>query len=220
MTISGRPDIDSLNRDSSIFSGMPDMGSLLGRRIYNNSGTLFALLIDSTRNSYIEATIISHTDSVISFSVHYSALNKRDSFKFEISYDLSRFKGRNFRRIDARSFQLNFPGSATDSSSTFNISRINNFVVQNGILEIMTGEITNPDNNRIKYVILNDPHDVFESLTGLCFLTIPNPALLRIQCDDRAKTVNCPSGLRPVSVVVPKNYFVARNYFCQVDCKY
>lgn len=215
---------DSISRTSndtnSILTRQVELGTLLNRRIYNNSsGRLFAILIDSARNSYIEASIVRHDDTSVAFHVYQTPLNKKDSFEFDISYNTSVLKRRDFRKLDNDSYDLNFSTENKDTLKTFKINKTKNFVIQEGLLELMSGEILNPENNKVKFIVINDLHDVFESLTGLCFISIPNMALLRIQCKEISRNVKCPPGLKPISVVVTRDYFIAQNYFCQIDCK-
>ncbi|MCX6318621.1 MAG: hypothetical protein NTW29_15110 [Bacteroidetes bacterium] len=212
--------IQSGNDTNTILNRPADLGALLLRRISGRqTGTFFAVLIDSLRDSYIETTILSHDKDSISFYVSQSPLSKRDTFKFIISFDMSTLSVRNFTRTSDNSYSLSVKNQQNDTARTFQILKSNNFIIQKDVLEVMTGEIVNPDGNKAQFIAINDLHDVDVSLTGLCFIYVPNMTLLRLECSDMAKILDCPKGKKPVDRVITKKYMLARDYRCIIDCK-
>lgn len=212
--------LQNANDTNSIFNIRMDFGALLTRRISGRqNGTFFAVLIDSLRDIYLEANIINHSKDSITFHISQSSLTKRDTFDFDITYDLSSLPVRNFIRTSNSSYSLSVRNQQNDTTRTFHIFKNNNFVVHEGVLEVMTGEIVNPQGNKAKFVAINDLHDVDESLTGLCFITVPNMTLLRLECREMAKSMQCPKGQKPVDIVIAKDYLVARDYRCTIQCK-
>jgi hypothetical protein len=102
---------------------------------------------------------------------------------------------------------------------SFEITKAENFIIQKDVLELLTGEIANEKGSRSKYVALNDPHDIDESLTGLCLITMPNYQQLKLDCEHKAQNLRCKSGVAYFKVVTKTRYLFFKDCFCQADCK-
>jgi len=165
----------------------------------------------SNSQYFIEArSIISSSDTII-LSGTIADKIKMDSLPFtisfnskEIAYNLSKnlfdsysidlFLNKDFQMIKDSADFGHRGGLSEPEKLSFRIEKSQNFIIEEGVLELITGQIKYNDDKPFKYIVINDPEEFSVYLKAVCIILTINIDNYSKECNEKYK--NCPNGYK------------------------
>lgn len=187
--------IDSINNppSNSILNNTISSKELLDRK---STGVGYVHIFLSNSNMFIDAKQV-YQNSDLAF-LQGTIFNKttNDTLNFSIEYSLQEMEYL-ITKQRRENFILNLiPTEKFRSDSLkqeFVFSKTKNFIIQDDIFELYTGEIYHKKTNTFKYVIVNDPEEFSKTLMSVCILTIVDLESAAADCKAKFKN-QCPKG--------------------------
>lgn len=190
---------DTIPQDKNSILTDPVSLEFLKRIDGNSDHGQFSIFI-TTDSTYIEAKSTVLTKDSISIRGIVLFNQKRDTLHFKLSY---RYKidPVNLTKLSDNSYTVKFKdnsGNNKDSSSTYALTKVKNFIIQDNMLELLTGEAQKNNGKLFKYVVLNDPSKPDYYLTSIklldgAFLSDEDYNKYTTQCREH-KVIKCKNG--------------------------
>lgn len=173
----------------------------------------------SNSSLFIKARQVENDDST-TFNVTVYNKVKKDTIIYILKYSNYTFKDSVKINTDG-SFIFNLSSNEQGKSSEadsfkFLFKKTKNFTIQDEIFELYTGEVTNPNLETFKYVIINDPEE--KKLPPVCILTIVDTDILSKQCNTKYQAkYPCPKGQTYAATLHWSWKIIYKNITC--DCQ-
>ena len=220
--------------DSLLSGGIDSYYSILGQSVDlpslirqpNGQGHSYSVtLINKRLNTIVEATYLKTENDSVHLDVKAKALTKENQFHFTFKYAERDLVFESLRNNGYNSYNVFFKGAEkSEQEMTFRLSKSRNFVIKEGVLYLLTGEIVTPDNMTCQFIVVNDPADEGDVLETISILSYIDMSIYEKTCRDKAEEKCTSTDPNVFSADVKYKYsfpkfFIYKDVVCDIKCK-